>query len=88
MSDSIKIKNIKSIVDLSYSLPASSGVYLLTGANGTGKTTLLSALNRMGNNQAFAQDFSTEQTIPGQHSVELTKEKTRGGFQFLKLKVN
>lgn len=72
MSDSIKIKNIKGIVDLSYSLPASSGVYLLTGANGTGKTTLLSALNRMGNNQAFAQDFSTEQTIPGQHSVEYT----------------
>ena len=72
MPDSIKIKNIKGIVDLSYSLPASSGVYLLTGANGTGKTTLLSALNRMGNNQAFAQDFSTEQTIPGQHSVEYT----------------
>ena len=47
-------------------------MYLLTGANGTGKTTLLSALNRMGNNQAFAQNFSEEQIIPGQHSIEYT----------------
>lgn len=72
MSNSIKIKNIKGIVELTYKLPASSGVYLLTGANGTGKTTLLSALNRMGNNQAFAQNFSEEQIIPEKHSIEYT----------------
>lgn len=72
MSNCITIRNIKGIVELTYNLPASSGVYLLTGANGTGKTTLLSALNRMGNNQAFAQNFSEEQIIPGQHSIEYT----------------
>ena len=58
MSNFIRIRNIKGIVKLTYNLPASSGVYLLTGANGTGKTTLLSALNRMGNNQAFAQNLA------------------------------
>ncbi len=72
MSNFIRIRNIKGISELTYNLPASSGVYLLTGANGTGKTTLLSALNRMGNNQAFAQNFSEEQIIPGQHSIEYT----------------
>ena len=72
MSKFIRIRNIKGIVELTYNLPASSGVYLLTGANGTGKTTLLSALNRMGDNQAFAQNFSEEQTIPGPHSIEYT----------------
>lgn len=72
MSDFVRIRNIKGILELTYKLPASSGVYLLTGANGTGKTTLLSALSRMGNNQAFAQNFSEEQIIPGQHSIEYT----------------
>ena len=72
MSNFIKIKNIKGIVELKYDLPDSSGVYLLTGTNGTGKTTLLSALDRMGNNQAFAQNFSEEQIIPGKSSIEYT----------------
>ena len=81
MSNSIKIKNIKGIVELTYKLPASSGVYLLTGANGTGKTTLLSALNRMGDNQAFAQNFSEEQTIPGQHSIEYTIDEQSVTYQ-------
>ena len=81
MSKFIRIRNIKGIVELTYNLPASSGVYLLTGANGTGKTTLLSALNRMGDNQAFAQNFSEEQTIPGQHSIEYTIDEQSVTYQ-------
>ena len=69
MSDTIiKIKGIKGIKEFSYTLPAISGVYLLTGANGTGKTTLLSALNRMGNSFAFSNYFNNDQ-ISSDHSI-------------------
>lgn len=70
MSDTIKIKKIKGIEELSYTLPNKSGVYLLTGENGTGKTTLLTVLNRLGDNLAFANEFGNIQTLPAQHSVE------------------
>lgn len=70
MSDTIKIKKIKGIEELSYTLPNKSGVYLLTGENGTGKTTLLIALNRLGDNLAFANEFGNIQTLPAQHSIE------------------
>lgn len=70
MSDTIKIKKIKGIEELSYTLPNKSGVYLLTGENGTGKTTLLTVLNRLGDNLTFAKEFGNIQTLPAQHSVE------------------
>lgn len=49
----IKIKNIRGIRELNYSLPTRKGVYLLTGSNGSGKTSLLTALDRLGNKNAF-----------------------------------
>ena len=77
MSDTIKIKNIKGIKEFSYTLPNKPGVYLLTGENGTGKTTLLTALNRLGNHRAFANEFSNDQTTSKQYSIEfIINDKT------------
>lgn len=55
----ITLKNIKSINYLEFSFPDKNGVYLLTGGNGCGKTTLLIALNRLGDNLAFSKNIKT-----------------------------
>lgn len=53
----ITLKNIRGISLLEFPFPEKKGVYLLTGANGCGKTTLLVALNRLGNNLAFSKNL-------------------------------
>ncbi|PSW04194.1 AAA family ATPase [Photobacterium lipolyticum] len=58
MTKQIKIKKIKHINELTFNVP-SKGVYVLTGTNGTGKTTLLAALYRIGFSNAFAHAFKT-----------------------------
>ena len=55
----ITLENIKSIKRLEFVLPETHGVYLLVGSNGTGKTTLLVCLDRIGNVLAFAHGFVT-----------------------------
>lgn len=55
----ITIKNTKGIKELSFSFPDQSGVYLLVGANGVGKTTLLICMERICNSHAFARGFTT-----------------------------
>lgn len=55
MSDyQIVLKNIKNIKELVFPFPQKKGVYVLTGGNGSGKTSLLTALSRLGNRNAFA----------------------------------
>ncbi len=46
---------------MTYNLPDKPGVYLLTGANGTGKTTLLVALNRLGDKLSFKEHFYSDE---------------------------
>ena len=53
MSVKIRIKNLKNIVSLDYTLPNQSGVYVITGLNGCGKTSLLVAINRITYPNAF-----------------------------------
>ncbi len=48
----IKIKNLKSIKHLEFEVPL-QGAYVVTGANGCGKTSLLTVLHRMGASNAF-----------------------------------
>lgn len=48
----IQITNLKSINSVEFEVP-SSGTHILTGVNGSGKTSLLVALNRIGNKRAF-----------------------------------
>jgi len=53
---SIEISNLKHISSLKFDLPG-QGVYLLSGLNGAGKTSLLACLHRIGSSQAFPTHF-------------------------------
>ena len=57
MERKIIISNLKGIGHLEFTFPDKKGVYLLVGANGTGKTTLMTCMHRIGNNYAFARGF-------------------------------
>ena len=52
----IVIKNIRNIGQLSFELP-SPGLHVLTGKNGTGKTTLMTCISRICNNNAYRVGF-------------------------------
>lgn len=54
MPITITINNVKSIKTLQFKVP-DRGIYLLTGINGCGKTSLLASLYRMGNPNAFKE---------------------------------
>lgn len=54
----IIIKNTKNIQYLEFAMPANSGVYLLVGPNGVGKTTLLICMDRICNSHGFANGFT------------------------------
>lgn len=51
---SITLKNIRGIKELVFPFPTRRGVYVLTGTNGCGKTSLMVALNRLGTPWAFS----------------------------------
>lgn len=52
MAAHVKIANLKSIKSLSFEVPH-KGAFVITGANGCGKTSLLTVLHRMGAPNAF-----------------------------------
>lgn len=52
MAVRVNIQNLKSIRNLDFEVPL-SGAYVITGANGCGKTSLLTTLHRMGAHNAF-----------------------------------
>lgn len=54
----IVINNLKNIKNMEFTFP-NEGVYLLTGKNGCGKTTLLVAMNRIGDIYAFRNNYIT-----------------------------
>lgn len=49
----IRLQNIKGIREMEFPFPERKGVYVLTGVNGSGKTSLLVALCRLGDKRAF-----------------------------------
>lgn len=49
----IKLQNIKGIKEMIFPFPEKKGIYVLTGINGCGKTSLLIALCRLGDKMAF-----------------------------------
>lgn len=53
MSVKINIRNLKNITSLDYTIPDNAGVYVITGLNGCGKTSLLVAINRITYPNAF-----------------------------------
>ncbi|MBQ6984263.1 MAG: AAA family ATPase [Paludibacteraceae bacterium] len=56
----ITLRNIKNIQELVFPFPQNKGVYVLTGSNGSGKTSLLTALSRLGNRNAFSHYKSNQ----------------------------
>lgn len=56
----IKIRNLKSITKLDFVMPP-KGVFLLSGTNGAGKSSLLACLQRIGSSNAFPKNFKTSQ---------------------------
>lgn len=56
MDTTIKIRNLRHIKSLDFKIPR-PGVWLLTGENGTGKTSLLGCLRRVGFSNAFPHHF-------------------------------
>jgi len=56
MPGSIEICNLRNIQRLNFPIP-DRGVWLLTGANGAGKTSLLACIRRLGNRNAFPVHF-------------------------------
>lgn len=54
----IIIENLKSITLLEFNIPT-SGVHILTGINGSGKTTVLACLQRITDSYAFQRYFRT-----------------------------
>ena len=56
MPGSIEICNLRNIQRLNFNIP-DRGVWLLTGANGAGKTSLLACIRRLGSRNAFPIHF-------------------------------
>lgn len=56
--NSVTISNLKGVTNLTFQVPDRNGVFLIAGANGCGKTTLLVCLDRICNCLAFANGFS------------------------------
>jgi ABC-type dipeptide/oligopeptide/nickel transport system ATPase subunit len=58
MSLIIKISDVKNLASLEFPVPA-PGVFVLTGENGSGKTTVLACLVRIGQADSFPRHFKT-----------------------------
>jgi DNA repair exonuclease SbcCD ATPase subunit len=56
----IKLENIRSVSELDFAIP-DRGVWLLTGGNGAGKSSLLACLRRIGYRLAFPIHFPGSQ---------------------------
>ena len=49
----IKIEGVKNINFLELSLPVEKGLYAITGANGTGKSTIMTVVSKLIRSSAF-----------------------------------
>lgn len=60
MATKLTIENLKNIQHLEFEIPE-RGAYLLTGSNGSGKTSLLTCLSRIRNSGAFQRGFRSSE---------------------------
>jgi chromosome segregation ATPase len=49
----LKIKEIKNVKDLEIELPVEKGIYVITGSNGSGKSTVMVALSKLFREKAY-----------------------------------
>jgi len=75
MSAKLTIQNLKNIVSLEFEIPP-PGAYLLTGNNGSGKTSLLTCLSRLKNSGAFQRGFrsSSHQSLDSHRGASVKYE--------------
>lgn len=71
----IKLRNIKGIKEMDFPFPERKGVYVLTGANGSGKTSLLVALCRLGDKMAFTH-FKANTNRTGSLQIDTYKDSS------------
>lgn len=71
MAVKVKISNLKSIKTLEFDVPL-TGAYIITGANGCGKTSLLTVLHRMGAKSAFQTGLPGGQTTSDVDAINNT----------------
>ena len=49
----IKIEQLKNINNIELNLPIETGLYAITGANGTGKSTIMTVISKVGEGSVF-----------------------------------
>lgn len=63
----IKIEQLKNINTIELNLPIETGLYAITGANGTGKSTIMTVISKVVRNSAFnvfqPHDYSSNSKI-------------------------
>ena len=63
----IKIEQLKNINNIELNLPIETGLYAITGANGTGKSTIMTVISKVVRNSAFnvfqPHDYSSNSKI-------------------------
>lgn len=69
----VRLQNIKGIKEMEFPFPEKKGVYVLTGANGSGKTSLLVALCRLGDKMAFSH-FKVNTSKSGSIKIDTYKD--------------
>jgi energy-coupling factor transporter ATP-binding protein EcfA2 len=75
MTTKLTIENLKNIKHLEFEVPK-PGAFLLTGNNGSGKTSLLVCLSRLRNNSAFQRGFrsSAHQSLDSHRGASVKYE--------------
>lgn len=71
MAVKVSIRNLKSIKQLDFEVPL-RGAFVITGANGCGKTSLLTVLHRMGAHNAFQTGLPGGRTAAGIDGIDQT----------------
>lgn len=85
----IILEQLKHIKELTFNMPNKKGVYLLTGGNGVGKSTVLTAMARIGDVNAFAHNFKSlanKSTIDDYNGASITykNSNTKKSVKYVK----
>lgn len=77
----ITLENIKGIKKLKFSAPLNAGVYVLTGVNGCGKSTLMTALARISDGSVFSEQF-VETPFDSYKDAKISYHIEKGGKDY------